>query len=257
MSSTSTDTGHAGHPPSPSSRSATASSRTWPSAAGVLILVVLAGVAVFLLAEAVPAIWRPRRSCRRGTASSPTSPRCSSAPCSPRSSRCWSPPRSRSASRCSSPTTRRAGSPSRSATSSTCSPRCPASSTGSGASAVLGPASVGRSTWLNDNLGCLPFFAGPVSATGRTMLTAGLVLAVMILPIITAISREVFAQTPTLHEEAALALGATRWEMIRMAVLPFGRSGVIAARCSAWAARSARRWPWPWCCRRPAPSRST
>jgi len=94
--------------------------------------------------------------------------------------------------------------------------------------AVLGPASVGVSTFLNDWFGWLPFFSGPVSATGRTMLTAGLVLAVMILPIITAVSREVFRQTPKLHEEAALALGATRWEMIRMAVLPFGRSGVIS-----------------------------
>jgi phosphate transport system permease protein len=60
------------------------------------------------------------------------------------------------------------------------------------------------------------------------MLVAGVVLAVMILPIITAVSREVFLQTPRLHEEAALALGATRWEMIRMAVLPFGRSGIIS-----------------------------
>jgi phosphate transport system permease protein len=94
--------------------------------------------------------------------------------------------------------------------------------------AVLGPASVGVSTFLNDWFGWLPFFAGPVSATGRTMLTAGLVLAVMILPIITSVSREVFLQTPKLHEEAALALGATRWEMIRMAVLPFGRSGIIS-----------------------------
>jgi phosphate transport system permease protein len=94
--------------------------------------------------------------------------------------------------------------------------------------AVLGPASVGLSTWLNDWFGWLPFFAGPVSATGRTMLVAGLVLAVMILPIISAVSREVFRQTPKLHEEAALALGATRWEMIRMAVLPFGRSGIVS-----------------------------
>jgi phosphate transport system permease protein len=94
--------------------------------------------------------------------------------------------------------------------------------------AVLGPASVGLATWLHDWFGWLPFFAGPVSATGRTMLVAGLVLAVMILPIITAVSREVFRQTPTLHEEAALALGTTRWEMIRLAVLPFGRSGVIS-----------------------------
>jgi phosphate transport system permease protein len=94
--------------------------------------------------------------------------------------------------------------------------------------AVLGPATVGFSTWANEWLGWLPFFAGPVSATGRTMLVAGLVLAVMILPIISAVSREVFRQTPKLHEEAALALGATRWEMIRMAVLPFGRSGIIS-----------------------------
>ena len=51
----------------------------------------------------------------------------------------------------------------------------------------------------------------------------------MILPIITAISREVFAQTPRLHEEAALALGATRWEMIRLAVFPYARSGMVSA----------------------------
>jgi phosphate transport system permease protein len=81
--------------------------------------------------------------------------------------------------------------------------------------------------WLEANLGFIPFFAGPASATGRTMLTAGLVLAIMILPIISAISREVFLQVPALHREAALALGATRWEMIKMAVFPYGRSGVI------------------------------
>jgi phosphate transport system permease protein len=81
--------------------------------------------------------------------------------------------------------------------------------------------------WLHDHLGFLPFFAGPPSATGRTMFTVGLVLAVMILPIISAISREVFRQVPALHREAALALGATRWEMIRIAVLPYGRSGII------------------------------
>jgi len=81
--------------------------------------------------------------------------------------------------------------------------------------------------WLAEHASWLPFFAGPASSTGRTMLTAGLVLAVMILPVITAISREVFLQVPTLHEEAALALGATRWEMIQYAVLPYGKSGVI------------------------------
>ena len=94
---------------------------------------------------------------------------------------------------------------------------------------VLAPRTAGLSAWLEAHLGFIPFFAGPASATGRTMLTIGIVLAVMILPIITAVSREVFLQTPRLHEEASLALGATRWEMIRMAVLPFGRSGVISA----------------------------
>ena len=83
--------------------------------------------------------------------------------------------------------------------------------------------------WLEKYLGFLPFFAGPASATGKTILTAGIVLAIMAIPIITAITREVFLQTPTLHEEAALALGATRWEMIRMAVFPYARSGIVSA----------------------------
>ncbi len=94
---------------------------------------------------------------------------------------------------------------------------------------VLAPRIAELSIWLEANLGFIPLFAGPASATGRTMLTVGIVLAVMILPIITAVSREVFLQTPTLHEEAALALGATRWEMIQMSVIPFGKSGVISA----------------------------
>jgi phosphate transport system permease protein len=93
--------------------------------------------------------------------------------------------------------------------------------------AALAPALVPFYAWLAHHLGFIPLFAGPGSATGRTMLTAGLVLAVMILPIVSAISREVFRQAPLLHREAALALGATRWEMIRMAVLPYGKSGVI------------------------------
>ncbi len=93
--------------------------------------------------------------------------------------------------------------------------------------AVLAPALVPFHEWAADHLGFIPFFAGPASASGRTMFTVGLVLAVMILPIISAISREVFSQAPALHREAALALGATRWEMIRMAVLPYGKSGII------------------------------
>ena len=94
---------------------------------------------------------------------------------------------------------------------------------------VLAPAVTPLYNWLVDNLGWFPLFSPPVSGTGRTILTVAIVLAVMIIPIITALCREVFLQTPVLHEEAALALGATRWEMIQMAVLPFGRPGIISA----------------------------
>lgn len=94
---------------------------------------------------------------------------------------------------------------------------------------VLAPAVQPVYVWLNTNMGWFPLFGGTVSATGRTIFTAAIVLAVMIVPIITAICREIFLQTPVLHEEAALALGATRWEMIKMAVFPFGRSGIISA----------------------------
>lgn len=82
--------------------------------------------------------------------------------------------------------------------------------------------------WMTDFLGWIPLFEG-YQPPAKNVLTASIVLAVMILPIITAVAREVFLQAPRLHEEAALALGATRWEMVRMAVLPFGRSGVISA----------------------------
>lgn len=94
---------------------------------------------------------------------------------------------------------------------------------------VLAPAVQPFYTWLTEHLGWIPLFAPPASGTGRTILTAAIVLAVMVLPIITALCREVFLQTPVLHEEAALALGATRWEMIRTAVLPFGRPGIVSA----------------------------
>lgn len=82
--------------------------------------------------------------------------------------------------------------------------------------------------WLEENLGFIPLFAGPTSGTGRTMFTAAIVLAVMVLPIITAVARETFLQTPRLYEEASLALGATKWEMIREVVFPVGRGGVIS-----------------------------
>jgi len=94
---------------------------------------------------------------------------------------------------------------------------------------VLAPALVPFQKWLDEHLGFIPFFEGPASVTGKTVLTAGMVLAIMILPIITAICREIFAQTPRLHEEAALALGATKWEMIRYSVFPYARSGMVSA----------------------------
>ncbi|GAA4233255.1 phosphate transport system permease protein [Streptosporangium album] len=92
----------------------------------------------------------------------------------------------------------------------------------------LVPFMQGPSEFLNEYLGFIPLFGGDI-VTGRSMLTASIVLAVMILPIVAAISREVFLQVPRAHEEAALALGATRWEVIKTAVLPFGRPGVISA----------------------------
>ena len=94
--------------------------------------------------------------------------------------------------------------------------------------AVLGPASVGVTEWLADHLGFIPFFEGPASSTGRTMFVVGIVLALMILPIVSAVAREVFTQTPKTLQEGALALGATRWEMIRTTVLPFGKSALIS-----------------------------
>ncbi|MEU5190568.1 phosphate ABC transporter permease subunit PstC [Streptomyces klenkii] len=86
----------------------------------------------------------------------------------------------------------------------------------------------GLYSWMNDYLGWTGIFAYNDGAA-RSLFTIGILLAIMILPIVTSVSREVFLQAPKMHEEAALALGATRWEVIRMAVLPFGRSGVISA----------------------------
>jgi phosphate transport system permease protein len=83
--------------------------------------------------------------------------------------------------------------------------------------------------FLNRYFGWIPLFASTNQTYGKSLFAAGVVLAVMVLPIVAAISREVFVQTPTDHIEAAYALGATRWEMVRMSVLPYGRSGVISA----------------------------
>ncbi|HYB41544.1 MAG TPA: phosphate ABC transporter permease subunit PstC [Candidatus Methylomirabilis sp.] len=86
-------------------------------------------------------------------------------------------------------------------------------------------------TWvqpaLGATLGFLPLFQGPPYGVG--MLAAGLILAIMIVPYITSVSREVLLAVPNAQREAALGLGATRWETTRIAVLRYGRSGIIGA----------------------------
>ena len=81
--------------------------------------------------------------------------------------------------------------------------------------------------FLGKHLGFLPFFTGHPFGIG--ILTASLVLAIMIVPTISAISREVFATVPELQKEAGLALGMTRWEIITRVIIPYGRSGVFGA----------------------------
>ncbi|WP_432197015.1 phosphate ABC transporter permease subunit PstC [Streptomyces sp. bgisy027] len=93
---------------------------------------------------------------------------------------------------------------------------------------VLVPHMSGLYGWLDEYLGWTGIFEWNGGAP-RAMFTVGILLAIMILPIITNVSREIFRQVPQMHEEAALALGATRWEVIRMSVLPYGRSGIISA----------------------------
>ena len=89
---------------------------------------------------------------------------------------------------------------------------------------VLGPKLLPVEKWFASTFSFIPFIGGPVS--GPNYFIAGLILAIMILPIVAAIAREVMATVPAEHKEAALALGATRWEMIRMAVLPYSRPGI-------------------------------
>src|SRR5438477_478230 len=81
--------------------------------------------------------------------------------------------------------------------------------------------------WFSDKFSFLPFVGGHVA--GPSYFIAGLVLAIMIIPIVSAITREVVSTVPHDHKEAALALGATRWEMIKIAVLPYSRSGITGA----------------------------
>ncbi|MFG2329784.1 phosphate ABC transporter permease subunit PstC [Streptomyces sp. NPDC048604] len=87
----------------------------------------------------------------------------------------------------------------------------------------------GLNLWLDQYMGWTYIFDKSSDGPARSLFTVGILLAIMILPIITNVTREVFLQVPRMHEEAALALGATRWEVIRMSVLPFGRSGIISA----------------------------
>lgn len=94
---------------------------------------------------------------------------------------------------------------------------------------TFGPVFEPVQNFLRDTLGWIPLFSEAGISGGSTILFVGIVLAIMVLPIVTALSREVFAQTPVTHKEGALALGATTWEMIRTAVLPFGKAGVISA----------------------------
>jgi phosphate transport system permease protein len=91
----------------------------------------------------------------------------------------------------------------------------------------LVPNIIAPSTFLNHHLGFIPLF-GSNGTYGKSIFAASVVLAVMAIPIIAAISREVFIQTPRDQIEAAWAIGATKWEMVRTAVLPYGRSGVIS-----------------------------
>ncbi|MBN9608054.1 MAG: phosphate ABC transporter permease subunit PstC [Actinobacteria bacterium 69-20] len=95
------------------------------------------------------------------------------------------------------------------------------------------PHTRGFQQWLSTYLGWIPIFRNRTATVagqyGQSLLMAGIVLAIMIIPIVASICREVFARTPGATIDAALALGATRWEVIRSAVLPFGRSGIASA----------------------------
>jgi phosphate transport system permease protein len=82
--------------------------------------------------------------------------------------------------------------------------------------------------WLHEHLGFIPLFGAP-SATGTGLFTASLILTIMVVPIVASICRELFLQVPNELEEGALALGATRWEMIRGVILPATRTGIAAA----------------------------
>jgi phosphate transport system permease protein len=93
---------------------------------------------------------------------------------------------------------------------------------------ILVPAIRPVETWLSNHFGFLPIFKGTI-LTGLNVFSAGIVLTFMIIPIITAVSRDAIKAVPDTQREAMLALGATRWETIRRAVLPYCRSGLVGA----------------------------
>src|SRR5690349_15075255 len=94
---------------------------------------------------------------------------------------------------------------------------------------VLGPFLANHlEPWLHDTLGFIPLFGEP-SSTGLGLFTAGLILTIMVVPIVASICRELFLQVPDELQEGALALGATRWEMVRGVILPATRTGIAAA----------------------------
>jgi phosphate ABC transporter permease protein PstC len=94
---------------------------------------------------------------------------------------------------------------------------------------ILVPAMYPFWNWVSTHLGWIPMFAGPAANPPRTVASAAVILAIMIMPIITSMTRDILAQTPRLNQEAALALGATKWEMIRLTALPFAKSGMVSA----------------------------
>lgn len=92
---------------------------------------------------------------------------------------------------------------------------------------ILIPALKPAEQWFSDTFAFLPFVGGPVN--GPNYFIAGLILAIMIIPIVSAVSREVFATVPTQEKEGALALGATKWEMMKLAMFPHARAGITSA----------------------------
>ena len=91
----------------------------------------------------------------------------------------------------------------------------------------LQPHLLGFAAWLSHNLGFIPFFKTDTPNFASSPFIAGIVVSLMVVPITTSVTREVFSQAPAAEKEGALALGATRWGMIRTVVLPFGRGGII------------------------------